>query len=65
MYYEILELTLDFGYDNISEETEDEIYDSVLLCEWEAHNENELKRIIENISGYKVIHLVAKLADNK
>ena len=65
MYYEILELILDFGYDNISEETEDEIYDSFLWCDWEAHNENELKRIIENISGYKVIHLVAKLTDNK
>lgn len=65
MYYEILELTLDFGYDDISEETEDVIYNSVLWCKWEAHNENELKRIIEEECGYKVIHVVAKLADNK
>lgn len=65
MYYEILELTLDFGYDNISEETEDEIYDSVLMCEWDAHNENELKRIIESVSGYKVTHLVSKLTETK
>lgn len=66
MYYEILEITLDFGYDELTEETEDEIYDSILSSyEYEASNENELRRIIENLSGYKVAHLVAKLTEYK
>lgn len=65
MYYEILELTLDFGYDELTEETEDEVYDSVMFSDYEASNENELRRIIENLSGYKVTHLVAKLTEYK
>jgi len=50
MYYQVTEVQFDF--DDLDVETQDEIYDNVLFSFWEADDENDLVEEITCATGY-------------